>query len=202
MLQNSCRIKKNEQSVDCSFSSEWQDLNLRPLPPSASMVEMCASYFASRSSELGFISPFRRYSLRQNDSQSFLLVPPVCSESDPKLKCYHAEIKKERFCVPSLFLSDKTWTCGLYHPNGVRLVCKSANIVEYLPISLIFRGFRLLFGKYRLLKKCTRCRKNTILYQNFVPDFSAFQGFCGFCLKGLYHIFLKKSSAESYLFEN
>ena len=106
-------------------------------------------------------------------------------------------------CLSDLFgLSDTTWTCGLYHPNGVRLVCKSANIVEYLPISLIFRGFRLLFGKYRLLKKCTRCRKNTILYQNFVPDFSAFQGFCGFCLKGLYHIFLKKSSAESYLFEN
>ena len=115
------------------------------------------------------------------------------------------EINKEKSGIlrlPIFGLSDKTWTCGLYHPNGVRLVCKSANIVEYLPISLIFRGFRLLFGKYRLLKKCTRCRKNTILYQNFVPDFSAFQGFCGFCLKELYHIFLKKSSAESYLFEN
>ena len=114
------------------------------------------------------------------------------------------KIKKIRRFVMNLRtgLSDKTWTCGLYHPNGVRLVCKSANIVEYLPISLIFRGFRLLFGKYRLPKKCTRCRKNTILYQNLVPDFSAFQGFCGFCLKELYHIFLQKSSAESYLFEN
>ena len=120
-------------------------------------------------------------------------------------KCGKSKWIKEKSGIlrlPIFGLSDKTWTCGLYHPNGVRLVCKSANIVEYLPISLIFRGFRLLFGKYRLLKKCTRCRKNTILYQNFVPDFSAFQGFCGFCLKGLYHIFLKKSSAESYLFEN
>ena len=56
-----------------------------------------------------------------------------------------------------------------------------------------YRWFFGVFGYFSknivCRKKCTRCRKNTILYQNLVPDFSAFQGFCGFCLKELYHIF-------------
>ena len=129
----------------------------------------------------------------------------VAGQNQEVLRLLNLERNKgnpNSFGLPVFGLSDKTWTCGLYHPNGVRLLCKSANIVEYLPISLIFRGFRLLFGKYRLPKKCTRYRKNIVLYQNLVPDFSVLQGFCALCHKELYHIFVQKSSTESYLFEN
>ena len=114
--------------------------------------------------------------------------------------CEKTKENRRVYWTSDFGLSDKTWTCGLYHPNGVWKVCKSANIVEYLPLSLIFSGFSATFRKISSAEKMYTVQEKYHLVPKSCTGFFCISRLLWLLLKGIISHFSPKIKCGIVLF--